>query len=60
MDFIALQILIVIAAYFLGSINKKYKLKYSNLSSIKGVENKILYVNFLIDQKENMDIDIKV
>jgi len=45
---------------FLRIINEKYKLIYTNLSSIKGIENKILYVNFLIDQKENTNIDIKV
>ncbi len=45
---------------FLGIIDEKYKLIYTNLSAIKGIENKILYVNFLIDQKENTDIDIKV
>ena len=42
---------------FLGRINDKYKLIYSNLSNIKGIENKILYVNFLIDQIENSDIE---
>ena len=35
--------------------DNKYKLKYSNLLNINGIENKILYVNFLIDQKENSD-----
>jgi len=45
---------------FLGIINDKYKLIYTDLSAIKGIENKILYVNFLIDQKENTNIDIKV
>jgi len=45
---------------FLRIINEKYKLIYTNLSSIKGIENKILYVNFLIDQKENTNIDRKV
>ena len=45
---------------FLGIINEKCKLKYTDLSAIKGIENKILYVNFLIDQKDNTDIDIKV
>jgi len=43
---------------FLGMIDEKYKLKYANLSNIKGIENKILYVNFLIDQKENTDKEI--
>ncbi|NVM18961.1 MAG: hypothetical protein HWN80_14700 [Candidatus Lokiarchaeota archaeon] len=43
---------------FLRLIDEKYKLKYANLSNIKGVENKILYVNFLIDQKENIDKDL--
>jgi len=37
---------------FLEIINEKYKLRYTNLSTIKGIENKILYVNFLIDQKK--------
>jgi len=45
---------------FLRIINKKCKLKYTDLSAIKGIENKILYVNFLIDQKESTDIEIKV
>jgi len=40
---------------FLGMIDEKYKIKYTNLSNIRGIENKILYVNFLIDQKENID-----
>lgn len=43
---------------FLGVVDEKYKLIYTNLSNIKGIENKILYVNFLIDQKENLAIDI--
>lgn len=38
--------------------DNKYKLKYSNLLNINGIENKILYVNFLIDQKENSDKEI--
>jgi len=38
---------------FLEKIDEKYKLIYINLLNIKGIENKILYVNFLIDQKEN-------
>ncbi|GAH04253.1 unnamed protein product [marine sediment metagenome] len=45
---------------FLKIINEKYNLLYTNLSAIKGIENKILYINFLIDQKENTDIEIKV
>ncbi len=45
---------------FLRIINEKCKLKYTDISAIKGIENKILYVNFLIDQKESTDIDIKV
>ena len=43
---------------FLGLIDEKYKLKYVNLSNIKGIENKILYINFLIDQKENTDKEL--
>jgi tRNA pseudouridine-54 N-methylase len=43
---------------FLGPIDEKYKLKYANFSNIKGIENKILYINFLIDQKENTDKDL--
>jgi len=42
-----------VAVNFLDLIDEKYKLEYANLSNIKGIENKILYVNFLIDQKEN-------
>ena len=34
-------------------IDEKYKLKYANLSKINGIENKILYVNFIIDHKDN-------
>ena len=37
----------------LRRIEKRYKLTYANLSKINGVENRILFVNFLIDQKEN-------
>ena len=40
---------------FLGRIEGKYKIDYVNLAKIRGIENKILYVNFLIDQKENLD-----
>ncbi|MBY8988481.1 MAG: hypothetical protein KGD61_08500 [Candidatus Lokiarchaeota archaeon] len=47
-------------ADFLGLIDEKYILIYTNLSNIKGIENKILYVNFLIDQKENTDIEINL
>ena len=43
---------------FLGLIDEKYKLKYANLSNIKGIENKILYINFLIDQKENTNKEL--
>ena len=32
--------------------DEKYNLIHVNLSSIKGIENKILYINFLIDQNE--------
>ncbi|MFX0075398.1 MAG: hypothetical protein ACFE96_08150 [Candidatus Hermodarchaeota archaeon] len=39
-------------AEILREIDKKHKLKYSNLLKLKGIENKILYVNFLIDQME--------
>jgi hypothetical protein len=34
-------------------IDEKYQLKYANLSKINGIENKILYVNFIIDHKDN-------
>jgi hypothetical protein len=40
---------------FLGRIEERYKIDYVNLAKIRGIENKILYVNFLIDQKENLD-----
>jgi len=40
---------------FLGRIEGRYKIDYVNLAKIRGIENKILYVNFLIDQKENLD-----
>lgn len=40
---------------FLGIIDEKSKINYVNLSKIRGIENKILYINFLIDQKENAD-----
>jgi len=36
---------------FLGIIDKNYKLKYACLSKIIGIENKILYINFLCDHK---------
>ena len=45
------------AVDFLGMVDDKYKLIYINLSNIKGIENRILYVNFLIDQIENSDIE---
>jgi len=35
---------------FLQVIKEKYNLKFINLSNIKGIENKILYINFRIDQ----------
>lgn len=36
---------------FLQAIKEKYNLKCINLSNIKGIENKILYINFRIDQR---------
>ena len=39
---------------FLKKINENYRLKYANLSKIEGIENKILYINFLIDQKKKI------
>lgn len=45
---------------FLDKIDEKYKLTYTNLSNIKGIENKVLYINFLIDQKENRDRKINL
>lgn len=45
---------------FLSMVDEKYKLIYTYLSNIKGIENKILYVNFLIDQKENTDIEVNL
>ena len=35
---------------FLQTIKEEYNLKCINLSNIKGIENKILYINFRIDQ----------
>jgi len=35
----------------LQTIKEKYNLKCINLSNIKGIENKILYINFRIDQR---------
>ena len=43
---------------FLGLIGENYKFKYANLSNIKGIENKILFINFLIDQKEDKDKEL--
>lgn len=36
----------------LRKIDEKYKLKYANLSKINGIENKILFINFIIDRIE--------
>lgn len=36
-------------------VDNKYRFKYTNLFDIKGIENKILYINFLIDQRENSE-----
>ncbi len=36
---------------FLQAIKEEYNLKCINLSNIKGIENKILYINFRIDQR---------
>ena len=47
-------------AKYLRMIDEKYKLIYTNLSNINGIENKILYVNFLIDQKEKSDIEVNL
>jgi hypothetical protein len=44
----------------LRSIDEEYNLIYINLSTIKGTEDKILYINFLIDQKEKSDIKIRL
>jgi hypothetical protein len=44
----------------LRSIDEEYNLIYINLSTIKAIEDKILYVNFLIDQKEKSDVKIKL
>lgn len=38
---------------FLQVIKENYNLKYINLSNIKGIENKILYINFRIDQSKD-------
>jgi tRNA pseudouridine-54 N-methylase len=38
---------------FFKRIDDKYKFKHTNLLEINGIENKILYINFLIDQKEH-------
>jgi len=44
---------------FLGIFDDKFNLIFTNLSHIKGIEDKILYVNYLIDQKKNLDTEIK-
>ena len=44
---------------FLGIFDDKLNLIFTNLSHIKGIEDKILYVNYLIDQKKNLDTEIK-
>jgi hypothetical protein len=39
----------------LRALDNKYRFKYTNLFDIKGIENKMLYLNFLIDQRENSE-----
>jgi tRNA pseudouridine-54 N-methylase len=38
---------------------EEYNLIHINLSTISGIENKILYINFLIDQQEKLDTTLK-
>jgi len=44
---------------FLQLIKENYNLKYINLSNIKGIENKILYINFRIDQIKDIKKEIE-
>ncbi len=44
---------------FLQVIKENYNLKYINLSNIKGIENKILYINFRIDQSTKINKEIE-
>ncbi len=44
---------------FLQVIKENYNLKYINLSNIKGIENKILYINFRIDQSKDINKEIE-
>ena len=48
-----------ISLRFLQVIKENYNLKYINLSNIKGIENKILFINFRIDQSTNINKEIK-
>jgi len=44
---------------FLQVIKENYNLKYINLSNIKGIVNKILYINFRIDQSTDINKEIE-
>ncbi len=44
---------------FLQGIKENYSLKYINLSNIKGIENKILIINFRIDQSTDVNREIE-
>ncbi len=44
---------------FLQGIKENYSLKYINLSNIKGIENKILIINFRIDQSTDVNKEIE-
>lgn len=44
---------------FLQVTKENYNLKYINLSNIKGIENKILYINFRIDQSKDINKEIE-
>ncbi len=44
---------------FLQVIKENYSLKYINLSNIKGIENKILIINFRIDQSTDVNKEIE-
>jgi hypothetical protein len=44
---------------FLQVIKENYNLKYINLSNIKGIENKILCINFRIDQSKDINKEIE-
>ncbi len=48
-----------ISLRFLQVIKENYNLKYINLSNIKGIENKILFINFRTDQSKDINKEIE-